>query len=93
MSPALCNHQVIKAEEHHDDEHGGCKAGIEDELEEEFHVFSADTIIDPGAVMVHLEYAPAALAAVMRSLGLPVHLALSAVLDPLHRHIGRWILH
>jgi len=40
-------------------------------LEEVLHVFLAYTVVDPGAVVVHLEHAETAFAAVMGSLWLP----------------------
>jgi len=52
-------------------------------LEEVLHVFLAYTVVDPGAMVVHLEHAETAFAAVMGSLWLPGFLAdtLYAVLN------------
>lgn len=84
MCPALSDHQVVKAEKHHDDQHRRCKTCVKNELKKELHVFSTHAIVDPGTVMVHFENAHAALAAVMCALGFPMHVTLSAVLDALH---------
>ena len=56
-------------------------------------VFSSDTVIDPGAMVVHLEDTLTALAAVMRPLRFPLHVTLPAILDSLDQHLAWWFLH
>ena len=55
-------------------------------MEEVFHVVLAHTIIDPGAVMVHFEYAEATLTAVVGACWFPSLFAF-ALVTVLHIHV------
>ena len=51
----LGDHQLVEGGKHEHHEHGRCKSCVEDELQEVLHVPSPYTVIDPGAVMIHLD--------------------------------------
>lgn len=54
MMLAFWDHELIKGGEHKEYEHRCCQSCIENELQEVFEIGCANTIINPGAVMIHL---------------------------------------
>jgi len=78
--------QIVKRHDTEEWKHCWAEHDVEHELEEVFHVVLAHTIIDPGAVMVHFEYAEAALTAVVGACRFPSLFAF-ALLTVLHVHV------
>ena len=85
LAGVLRREQIVEGEDAEEGKRGRGEHDVEDELEEELHVALADAVVDPRAVVVHLEYAEAALAAVVRPRRFP-RLAPRALLAILHLH-------
>jgi len=83
--------------------HNNSQAAIDvhEQLDEELPVVKADTVVDPWAVVIHVQHAPVAYAAVMSSVRFPdiTHLAVPSsfclithVESPIGRHQA-WVCH
>jgi len=64
-------HEVVKGKNHHNNQHGSSNSSIKHEQDKELEIALSNAIVDPGAVVVHLEDAVAALLAMVRSFRFP----------------------
>jgi len=86
VTSVLTRQQIVKRQHHEQTQHGRGDANVNDELQEVLHVAVANTVVNPGAVVVHLVNTEATLAAVVSPLWFPSLFAL-ALRTALYLHV------
>lgn len=91
---AFAGEQVVEREEHQEGEIDAREADVDDELDEVLVVTLAHAVVNPGAVVVHLENAEATFLTVMGPDWFPCRLALALHAVPdLHELALEWCFH